>query len=119
MRLQYIYKTKNSKTHNSIKVGIDYELGGYNYFTSGKKPRCYYVYATPCNINGAWAQTTLFDDSELGRACQNIVIKEVERRNVKYQNKLFEAIDWEKYGEAIENKDFDYLEAQIEKMRNV
>lgn len=31
--MKYNYNTKNNKNYNTIELGIDYEIGGYNYFS--------------------------------------------------------------------------------------
>lgn len=121
--MQYNYKTKSSKGYNTIELGIKYEIGGYSYFTSTTKPRCYYLSALACTVTEHQGfkskEHSLFDDSETARACQNVLIKEVKRANAKYEKKLFEAVDWEKYGEAIEARDFVYMQSVIDKLKRI
>lgn len=121
--MKYNYKTKKREGYNTLELGIFYEIGGMNYFSGSLKPRCYYVGALACNVSQhdgyGIKEHMIFDDSETAKACQNIIIREVGRENKKLEKRLFDAIDWEKYGEAIEARDFDYLKSQIDILKNV
>jgi len=118
----YNYKTKKTEGYNTIELGFVYELGGMNYFSGTVKPRCYYIGALAFNVtkNNGYSskEHMMFDDSETARACQNIIIKEVKRKNDKYHAKLLSMVDFEKYGEAIENRDFAHTQGVISKLKN-
>lgn len=123
-RLEHLYKTKKTKEYNTIKMGIYYDLGGYNYFTGIRHPRCFYIGARAVNMAdlGDGKHTTeflLFDDSEIARMCQNVVIDEVKRFNSKKLEKLFNSVDWNEYGEAIENKDYEKIDSIIHNLRKI
>lgn len=122
-KLEHKYSTKNSAGYNCIKLGIYFDDGGYNYFNSQIKPRCFYIGARAINRTDGGGyhveEYAMFDDSELAQACQNVIIKEVPRFNLKKLESYYNSVDWEAYGDAIEKKDFQYINSIIEKLKSL
>ncbi len=122
-KLTYNYKTKNTPGYNTIELGIYYEIGGYNYFNYTVKPRCFYIGALAMNMTQCDGYSTkqyaMFDNSELANTCQNVILKEVTRFNNSTLEKMFKAVDWEKYGQAIENKDLEYIKTTIDNLKTI
>lgn len=117
--MEYKYKTKHSKDYNTIELGIDYEIGGINYFTGNEKPRCFYIKARAMNCEDNMSTFLMFDDSELAKRCKNVVLKQVKRNNKKKIEKLFDSVDWDAYGEAIEKNDLEHQQKVVESLRDL
>lgn len=51
---------EGSKQGNYLKIEVRYDMGGYNYLTSQKKERGYYVSVTPVHRDDKFERMTAF-----------------------------------------------------------
>lgn len=77
---EYLEVKKNSKGFNCIRVRMDYDLGGYNYFEHTPKPRGYYLYVTPMERHVKDGFVTECFTAFKG---YKMLIKEVKRKSAK------------------------------------
>lgn len=86
-----IYKPINSIGDlNELKISVDYELGGMNYFSGEINKRGTYVYFKPvCRGDGFETTMLLADTASAGF---KIFVKEQGRKSAKTVNAVFEAV---------------------------
>ena len=93
-----LYDNNKIGGYTHIKISLDYDKGGMNYFSGNINPRGIYLYIQPTNASGC--QYTILGNS---RACGGkILIKELSRRNRKTEDTTWATIT-PFLGEIVEN----------------
>ena len=70
------------KDHNELKIEVEYDLGGHNYFTSKPIRRGYSVYVIPLTRNGDFAATqALFGGPK--ESGFKVFLEETQRKSAK------------------------------------
>ena len=110
---------KPIKDLTELKISVDYEKGGMNYFTGDNNKRGIYVYFTPIERTKYGFKTVILGDKkECGfKTC----VKECGRKNTKAMSEIFQKINQKELLENItklfeEEKFSDIVKLIIEKV---
>ena len=77
-------------TLDELRVRVDYQKGGYNYYTGNVESNGVYVYLTPVHrVNGIVSQTI---DGNIHNSGYKVLIKELGRKSQKQINLVAEAV---------------------------
>lgn len=75
----------SENSYNTLEVEVGYAMGGMNYFSGESSPRGFYIYFSPCNLEGKtlpsgdkyWTRQTM-----LGTGAK-VLIERADRYNAK------------------------------------
>lgn len=77
-------------TLDELRVRVDYQKGGYNYFTGDIESNGVYVYLTPVHRNNGIVGQTI--DGNLHNSGYKVLLKELGRKSQKQINLVAEAV---------------------------
>jgi hypothetical protein len=77
-------------TLDELRVRVDYQKGGFNYFTDNMESSGVYVYFTPVHRNNGIVGQTI--DGNLHNSGYKVLIKELGRKSQKQINLVAEAV---------------------------
>ena len=89
-RLKKPIKRAGGEPLDELKVKVDYQKGGYNYYSGDVETNAIYVYLTPIHRSGMIVSQTLLGDRH---SCGfKIKLKELNRKSQKQINLMAEKI---------------------------
>jgi hypothetical protein len=77
-------------TLDELRVRVDYQKGGFNYFTDNMESSGVYVYLTPVHRNNGIVSQTI--DGNLHNSGYKVLVKELGRKSQKQINLVAEAV---------------------------
>jgi hypothetical protein len=77
-------------TLDELRVRVDYQKGGYNYYTGDIESNGVYVYLTPVHRNNGIVSQTI--DGNIHNSGYKVLIKELGRKSQKQINLVAEAV---------------------------
>lgn len=105
----------NKTEYNSVVVSVGYEMGGMNYFTGSRKPRCYYLHAKPMSVSATSRQSILLGSGF--EAGVGVVIKETQRFNQKELEKIANKVNFEAVGGWYADRKIEEMQKHLEEVR--
>lgn len=81
----------NGTQYKQLKIEVDYSLGGMNYFSGNINKRGYYLYLTPCTMNGTIMTSTLMGKTE--ESGFKIFLEETKRKSKKRQGEIYQKLE--------------------------
>lgn len=85
-----IVRGQHLDTLDELRVRVDYQKGGYNYFTDDMESSGVYVYLTPVHRNNGIVGQTI--DGNLHNSGYKVLVKELGRKSQKQINLVAEAV---------------------------
>lgn len=85
-----IVRGQHLDTLDELKIRVDYQKGGYNYYTGELESNGVYVYLTPVHRNNCIISTTI--DGNMHNSGYKVLIKELGRKSQKQINLVAEAV---------------------------
>ena len=79
-----IVRGQHLDTLDELKICVDYQKGGYSYFTGDVEEGGVYVYLTPVHRNNGIVSTTI--DGNMHNSGYKILLKELGRKSQKQIN---------------------------------
>ena len=85
-----IVRGQHLDTLDELKIRVDYQKGGYNYYTGELESNGVYVYLTPVHRNNGIVGLTI--DGNMHNSGYKVLIKELGRKSQKQINLVAEAV---------------------------
>lgn len=85
-----IVRGQHLDTLDELKIRVDYQKGGYNYYTGNVESNGVYVYLTPVHRNNGIVGLTI--DGNMHNSGYKVLIKELGRKSQKQINLAVEAV---------------------------